>query len=133
MSKWLKTINRINTSRFQIPAGWQTREQVAVELQCDPDRVADLLKPGLQSGDFERKDFPVWDSARRMTVRVICYRVCGSDEKPAPKAKAAPASGLDEKIRQAIERNPSKDDRAISKAVSVLIADVRRVRAELGA
>ena len=133
MSKWLKTINRINTSRFQIPAGWQTREQVAVELQCDPDRVADLLKPGLQSGDFERKDFPVWDSARRMTVRVVCYRVGGDTEKPAPKAKAAPTNGVDEKIRQAIERNPSKDDRLISKAVSAPIADVRRVRAELSA
>lgn len=133
MSKWLKTINRINTSRFQIPAGWQTREQVAVELQCDPDRVADLLKPGLQSGDFERKDFPVWDSSRRMTVRVVCYRVCGGDDKPAPKAKAAPASETDEKIRQAIERNPSKDDRLISKAVSAKIADVRRIRAELSA
>jgi cytochrome P450 len=132
MSKWLKTINRINSNRFQIPAGWQTREQVAVELQCDPDRVADLLKPGLQSGDFERKDFPVWDSARRMTVRVVCYRVCG-EEKQSSKSKPALASDLDEKIRQAIERNPLKDDRLISKNTSAPIADVRRVRAELSA
>lgn len=141
MSKWLKTLNRINSNRFQIPAGWQTREQVAAELQCDPDRVADLLKPGLQSGDFERQDFPVWDSARRMTVRVVCYRVVDStskpkeakavDAKPKREAKAAKPSNdsaLEEKIIQALQRNPHRDDRLISKTSGAPISMVRRVR-----
>lgn len=137
MSKWLKTLNRINATRYQIPAGWQTREQVAVELQCDPDRVADLLKPGLQSGDFERKEFPVWDSARRMTVRVVCYRVCdaSSQKTAAPSSPAAPAvkgsSVSDERIAAAILRDPTRDDGKVSRAIGVRVAEVRRVRASL--
>jgi hypothetical protein len=141
MSKWLKTINRINSNRFQVPAGWQTREQVAADLQCDPDRVADLLKPGLQSGDFERQDFPVWDSGRRMTVRVVCYRVADlkKDAKEAKIVEAKPqrevkapksssSSALEEKIIQALQRNPHRDDRLISKTSGAPMALVRRVR-----
>jgi len=77
MSKnnWLKAINDINKSRYIIPEGWDTKEQVAEKMQCSPDRVADLLKPGIQSGDFERQEFSVWSEARRLTERVTCYRI----------------------------------------------------------
>lgn len=73
-TNWLNVTNRINSDRFQIPAGWETKDQVAESLQCDPKRVADLLKPGIESGHIERKQFPMWIEARRLVEQVVCYR-----------------------------------------------------------
>ena len=126
----------INASRYQIPVGWQTREQVAVELQCDPDRVADLLKPGLQSGDFERKDFPVWDSARRLAARVVCFRISGG--KPLEKTTCntlatGNAVAKDEtcRVKKAMLSDPTKDDRSLAKNYRMSVAEVRKIRASL--
>ena len=145
MSKnnWTKTVATINREKYTIPDGWDTREKVAADLQCAPDRVADLLKPGLQSGQIERQDFPVWDDARRLTVRVTCYRVA-TDGKVAPEATKPSGGGtkssghrtkssVEARIRSAIERYPHRTNREIAKMLyGVRSADVAAVRASLG-
>lgn len=127
MSKnnWTKTVATINREKFTIPDGWDTRDKVAADLQCAPDRVADLLKPGIASGQIERQDFPVWDEARRMTVRVVCYRVASI------KAEAAPAAGSC-RITRALQRDPSKSDYQIAKNHKTTVGEVAKVRASLG-
>jgi len=143
MSKinWNKTITEINKKRFSIPAGWETKEEVAASLQCDPDRVTDILKPGIASGDIERQEFPVWDDKRRLTVRVPCYRLAGDKVAPvvakAPEAKSSGKRGpktapRDERIRAAIKRFPEKTDAGVAKALfGVKGYEVAAIRARM--
>lgn len=132
-TNWTKTVNEINRKRYTIPEGWDTKDQVAESLQCDPDKVGDMLKPGIQSGDIERQEFPIWDEKRRLTVRVVCYRLAG--EKRPPKEspeREGPDFTLERRIREAIRRHPGKTNREIAKTLHRCnSADVERVRATL--
>lgn len=127
MSKnnWLRAVNDINRQKFTIPEGWDTREQVAERLQCSPDRVSELLKPGLATGDFERNDFPVWDETRRLTTRVVCYRVAGKADK------IVPVDTTSDRVRRALERNPAMEDCRIAKNNKTTVAVVREIRASM--
>jgi hypothetical protein len=124
-TNWLKLTNEINRKRYTIPDGWETRDQVAESLQCAPDKVADLLKPGVQSGDIERREFPVWDDTRRLAVRITCYRIATSEPEPAKTTNAS----LEDRIRASIIRNPTYGNHQIAKnikgATSAMVAHVR--------
>lgn len=130
-TNWIKAVNDINHTRYTIPEGWDTRDKVAESLQCSPDKVVDLLKPGIQSGDIEKQDFPVWDGNRRLTVRVTCYRLAG--EKREPKERPEKATGsFEDRIRAAILRHPGKTDREVAKNVfNARSADVAAVRSTM--
>lgn len=138
MSNWLKTVNRINADRYTIPDGWETKEQVAISLQCDPDRVNDVLKPGLAEGAFERQEFPVWDAKSRMAKRVTCYRIVESGQEPVKpiksgyrvvEAKKIPVTDRDERIRQAIIKYRELTDYGVSRHLNnVKAAEVSAVR-----
>jgi hypothetical protein len=132
MSKnnWLKAINDINKSRYTIPEGWDTKEQVAEKMQCSPDRVADLLKPGIQSGDFERQEFSVWNEARRMTERVTCYRIAG--DKREPKGSPECDDKERERVIRGLKRDPSKSNHLVAKNNRSTSARVAAIRKELG-
>lgn len=132
MNNWQKAINKINTERYCIPAGWDTKEQVAKNLECDPSRVNDLLKPGLDSGDIERKEFPVWDEKRRMAVRVQCYRLAGEKREPVEKPERKPVDQTKAivEINRIIRNNPGRSDESIRKSVRgstiAMIQDIRK-------
>ena len=132
MSKnnWTKTVATINREKFTIPDGWDTRDKVALDLQCAPDRVADLLKPGIASGQIERQEFPVWDEARRMTVRVTCFRVAEKAEAAAPVS--AKGGSLADRITRALQRDPSQPNYKIAKNHNTTVGEVAKVRASLG-
>jgi hypothetical protein len=118
-TNWIKTVNEINHKRFTIPLGWETRDQVAESLQCAPDKVADILKPGIASGDIEKMDFPVWDEKRRLSVKVTCFRLADS-QSPAPLTVSIddiPAEKVT-RILACIGRNPDLSDRLIAKKLS---------------
>lgn len=122
-TNWKQTVNEINRKRYTIPEGWETREQVAECLQCDPAKVADILKAGIASGEVERQTFQSWDENRRMAVGVVCYRIAGETE-----ASEKP-SDITTKIRASIKRNPGYSNSKIAnnfKGVSA--ADVAQVR-----
>mgnify|MGYP006935483787 CR=1 FL=1 len=124
-TNWLAVTNRVNKERYKIPAGWETKEQVAESLQCDPSRVHDLLKAAITAGEVERQEFPTWDDNRRCTVRVACYRVAGS--KPQAETKRNPS--LEDKVRTSILRFPSYSDSRIADSFKGLrAADVARIR-----
>jgi hypothetical protein len=107
-TNWKTKLNEVKRKRYTIPEGWETREQVAAQLECAPDRVDKLLKPGIDDGSFERRMFAVWDEARRMAVQVSCYRMAGGDVKPQ-------GNSIDDRIRACILRNPSKPNNRIAK------------------
>lgn len=128
-TNWLHTVNDINKKRFVIPEGWETCDQVAESLQCDPSKVGDLLKPGVRAGEIERQMFPLWDSARRMAVNTPCYRLASS----TAKQKQKPASGdLDARIEASILRHPSYSNSQIAKSFKgVSAGHVAAIRAGL--
>lgn len=127
--KWQKAVDLINIEKFKIPAGWDSKEKIAEELQCSPDRVHDLLKPGLASGAFESQEFPVWDAKRRLTVRVKCYRQKSGNE---PVQKPAAQGTLKQRIEQKILDYPNLTNYAISRKFNnVSAAQVAAVRAKL--
>jgi hypothetical protein len=135
-TNWTKKVNEINHKRFTIPPGWETKEQVAESLECSPDKVADLLKPGIQSGDIDRQEFPVWDDKRRMAVKVVCYRVAGTPEPAAPTPSVTSVADIPAekavRIIACIGRNPGLSDRLIAKKMSsVRSSEVAAVRASL--
>ena len=125
-NNWTKTVNTINKNRFVIPDGWDTKEQVAESLECAPDRVSDLLKPGIQAGEIEQSTFPVWNEARRMSVRVTCYRVLGA---AVPVAVQKKDQSQDGRILASIRKNPSWANHRIAKSFKgVTSAEVQAVR-----
>ncbi len=130
---WQKAVDKINVQKFSIPAGWDTKDKIAAELQCSPERVHDLLKGGLASGAFETQEFPVWDMKRRMTIRVRCYRQKTDDgispAKEGVATKGQPKS-LEERILAAIERHKGKSNsyiaHRINGASASMVAQLRK-------
>ena len=125
-TNWKKKVDEINRRRFTVPEGWETRDQVAENMECSADRVDKLLKPGLDDGTFERKLFSVWDDTRRMTVQVACYRMA---EGGVAKPKPVRPDSMEARIEASILRNPRYTDYQIAKNIKgTVIADVARVR-----
>ena len=114
---WAKEIEQINRERYRVPEGWDTKEKIAEQLQCSPERVNDLLRPGIQAGVFEGKDFSVWDDSRRLAVRVRCYRKVGPIDS-APAKKVQGKTPVEDRVRSAILRRPDLSDAAIAKNIN---------------
>jgi hypothetical protein len=118
--KWQKAIDKINAEKYCIPHGWDTKEHIAEELQCSPERVHDMLKSGVSAGAFEAQDFPVWDAKRRMTTRVRCYR---------QKDETNVDSSLEDRIKASLARNPNKTNYQIKNNIrGATIAMVESIR-----
>lgn len=132
-NNWTKAVNEVNRELYTIPEGWETREQVAASLQCAPDRVSDLLKPGLAAGKFEARQFSIWEEKRRMAVKVTCYRVVQEGEEvPSAGRRGPKSSNLEGRILAAIKAAPTVSNGAIAKKIyKARAADVARVRATL--
>lgn len=89
---WKKLVNNTNASTYAWPEGWDTREQVAEQLECSPDRVREVLAPALRAGAVETKDFKVWEDGR--FVRKSGFRAtAGASPHPA-QAKVELRVGL---------------------------------------
>lgn len=71
----------------KFPTGWDTREQVAVDMGCSVDRVRDLIAPLVKAGTVERREFKVWDASRGQVSRQTGYRIVAP--KPAAGGKRA--------------------------------------------
>ena len=72
--KWKRVVERQNAKKYVWPKGWDTREEVAADLECSPDKVTELLSHGIRCGDIETSAFPVYDSRTKRVVRITGYR-----------------------------------------------------------
>jgi hypothetical protein len=81
-TNWKNVVSRINAEQFAWPKGWETREQVAEQLECSPERVSEILAPGLRGGAIEKASFPIWDHVLQRKVMVVGYRMRGNDDTP---------------------------------------------------
>jgi len=84
--KWRTLINKTNASTFKWPEGWDTRERVAEQLECSPDRVREVLAPAIRAGAVEVRDFKVWEDGR--FVRKTGFRAVDTS-KPKTTTKAS--------------------------------------------
>ena len=87
---WKNLVNKTNATTYKWPEGWDTREEVADQLECSPDRVREVLAPAIRAGAVEVKDFKIWEDGR--FVRKTGFRSAEA-AKPAP-VKVTLAAGL---------------------------------------
>jgi hypothetical protein len=73
---WKSEVDRMNKEKFgwhlYAREGWSTKEEIAKQLECSPDRVREVLAPGLKDGVIEVKDLRVWEAGRM--IRKTGYR-----------------------------------------------------------
>lgn len=79
--KWAELVDEQYRRDFAFPKGWSTKEEVAVDLGCTPDRVRDVLRPAIAAGRVESALHKVWHEGRM--VKMMGYRMV----KPAPAGK----------------------------------------------
>lgn len=83
MPNWKSILEKQNAVTYSWPKGWTSRDDVAEQLECSPERVANLLAPGIRAGTVERQDFTVWDNRLKRLVRITGYREIDKSETPA--------------------------------------------------
>jgi hypothetical protein len=73
-NNWKSLVEKQNAKSFVLPPGWDSRDDIAEQLECSVDRVRLLLAPGLKTGVIESGIFPVWDGTTKRVNRVTAYR-----------------------------------------------------------
>jgi hypothetical protein len=81
MTNWKNLVETNNAKTFVLPAGWDSRDDVAVQLECSPERVKFLLAPAIKGSSVEVKTFPVWDPTTKKVIRQIAYRRIPASEQ----------------------------------------------------
>ena len=75
--KWKKLLHKQNAKHFSWPAGWDTAEEIAEQLECSPDRVREHLGPSIRCGEVECKNFTVWDTETGRKITKTGFRIGG--------------------------------------------------------
>lgn len=123
MPNWKSILEKQNATAYSWPRGWTSRDDVAEQLECSPERVASLLAPGIRTGAVERQDFTVWDNKLKRLVRVTGYRETGRGETPATpdsKKSAEPRA-----VKEPLEGSKVRRRRGSGK-VGILSRDGKR-------
>lgn len=81
---WKSYAEKKNAETYVLPQGWDSRETIAEQLECSPDKVSDHLRPGLRAGEIQMQQFPVWDATLKRIVRVTAYAKAETRADPSP-------------------------------------------------
>ena len=71
---WKLLVEAQNKKTYVLPAGWDSRDDVAEQLECSAENVRVLLGPAIRNKTVEVQVFPVWDDITKKVVRVTAYR-----------------------------------------------------------
>lgn len=85
-TNWKSVVEKINAETFILPDGWDSRDSIAEELECSPEKVDDHLRPGLKSGRFIKQQHKVWDKNLKRNIMVIAYHDTAQDEDNTPES-----------------------------------------------
>jgi len=121
MPNWKSILEKQNAATYAWPRGWSSRDDVAEQLECSPERVASLLAPGIRAGTVERQDFTVWDNKLKRLVRITGYREIGKSEV-SPESKK---SDEPRKAKEPLEGSKIRRRRGSGK-VGILSKDGKR-------
>lgn len=81
---WKQHVEKQNAKAFVLPAGWDSREKVAHDLDCAPERVAEIMRPSLKDGSVESQQFRVWNHDLKRVLIVTAYRPRPVGDEPTP-------------------------------------------------
>lgn len=70
---WKNLVEKENARTFVLPKGWDSRDTIAAQLECSPERVRDHLRPAIKSGKVKEQQFKVWDANLKRNVMVTAY------------------------------------------------------------
>ena len=74
MANWNKIVEDHNRENYKWPKGWDSRDTVAEQLDCSPERVAEQLSAAIKSGEVEKKAITYWDDELKRKVTSFGYR-----------------------------------------------------------
>lgn len=89
---WKNYVAAQNAKTFVLPAGWDSREQIAEQLGCSPEKVREHLQPGIAAREIESRQFAVWDAELGRKIAVTAYRKSGKLEQATPEHGIVKAS-----------------------------------------
>ncbi len=67
---WKSLVEAQNRKTYVLPAGWDSRDKVAEQLECSVDNVRVLLGPAIRAKTVEVAQFPI----TKKVVRVTAYK-----------------------------------------------------------
>jgi len=74
MTNWKHLVEKTQEKLYVLPEGWDSKETVAQQIGCSPERVSQLLAPAVKARTVEVRAFPVWDKVTKRVNRVTAYR-----------------------------------------------------------
>ena len=124
--KWKKLLHKQNARHFAWPAGWDTAETIAEQLECSPERVREHLAPSIRAGEVEVKQFTIWDGETGRKIAKTGFRMAGLKSQAPTTKSQAPAL----KSQGRSDRWPFKEGAIIRRMDSQRIGVVKGGRIE---
>ena len=81
MSNWKSLARKTNS----LPPGWSTADEIAADLDCEPNEVSKILASAIRDGLVEKQTFPHWQPGSRQLLYQTGYRQLTG--KPQAKTK----------------------------------------------
>lgn len=75
---WKNYVEKKNAKTYVLPDGWDSRETIAEQLECSPEKVRDHLRPALQAKEVLEQRFNVWDAGLKRCVMVTAFKEVGT-------------------------------------------------------
>jgi hypothetical protein len=105
-----------------LPPGWSTADEIAADLDCEPNEVPKILAAAIRDGQVEKQNFPHWQPGsrqllyqtgyRQKTGKVMSEKSPQVSDKTPDSIPGIPADLLP-KVRQKILEHPHKTASAI--------------------
>jgi hypothetical protein len=105
-----------------LPSGWSTADEIAADLDCEPNEVPKILAAAIRDGQVEKQNFPHWQPGSRQLLYQTGYRQktgkVVSEKSPhisdkTPDSIPGIPDDLLPKVRNKILANPHKTASAI--------------------
>lgn len=105
---WKTLVEKQNAATYVLPEGWESRDEVAEQLECSPERVSEILRPAVKSGAVEVQVFRVWNAEQKRVVMVTAYRQRTKGDATQPVGHK-PGKWTPELVAQAKKRKAAGD------------------------
>lgn len=80
MKNWKQFVEKKNAKTYVLPEGWDSRDTIAEQLECSPEKVDDHLRPALKSGEVIKQQFKVWNAELKRLTFVTAYKEAEVEE-----------------------------------------------------
>ena len=115
MANWKRIVEDHSKKAYKWPKGWDSRETIAEQLECSPERVAEILSRAIKDGEVEKKPIAYWDDNLKKKVIAIGYRQVEKKEESTKKLSVTISWPPAEGTRVARKDNPKSRGTYIGK------------------